>query len=447
MLASAARREVSLAHMPASKGTRGFATRAFDLGHSHIPFPATKRLFSHVHVTIRRSIPRLTRLFGAPKPGVTPFSLLRLAFQPAETIQQRLSFSSRIALSRPLSAAGIPRLPTIARPVHEVGLGAVRKFSSQTTFRHAAENMSITGRAFWGADWDVETNSTRSPRTIRRTKHNKQNRIAPKRNVSTFAARRSESPADDASQMSLYFPHESRPEVTTILQIALAPTPTATLPLTSSNEATYMLPLRSILSNQAAFQASANDVAAIFAKLDEAGVWRNGVSIDTWGDTNGLCVELRIKFLGWPMRDVRHLLGQLADIPACALQEMHSPEESEFDYNDYPLIARHDLLDFIMPSMQTPSSLPLLDNCPTPTSPALSDSLSLDFGGDVISDGSMTPLSSNAISEWGDPEYSFISDTTSEGSRLSLSATFLSHVQSLDSVGIPTYLSYQYSDF
>jgi len=424
MLTAVARREISLAHLPTNKAARGFATRAVDLGRGSLHLRATKTLFSHVHATFRGSFPRLARLFGVPKPGVKPFSFLRAAFQSTETIQQRLSLSTRTALSRPMKAAGIPRSPTMARPVQEVGLGSVRKFSSQTTFKHVAENVSVTGRAFWKADWDLDepdkSTSLNRRRRSKKSRHDKQ----PKRR--NFIA--ADSFTNDPSQMNIYFPYAS-PTVTTILQIALAPTPTATLPLSvPDEEGTYIIPLRSILNNQTAFQATADDISAIFAKLDESNVWSNGVSIDTWGDTNGLCVELRIRFTGWSDHDVRALLGHLVERPACALQEVYHQEPLLVDNHTPPHLSTLDApLEFIMPSIQIDDTQTVLQ-ATRPVTPTSEFAMS-EFESDHFSDGLITPLSSSYTANWDDllP----LVDNTSEQLHLSLSAAFLSRVQSL----------------
>ncbi|KIM31018.1 hypothetical protein M408DRAFT_65884, partial [Serendipita vermifera MAFF 305830] len=157
--------------------------------------------------------------------------------------------------------------------MHEVGLGSARKFSSQTVFHHFVENTSITTRAFWEANWDLKAaeerkiwvkraeqkKSRRSKRSTKSTKH----AIVP---VSIASSTLIHEEDDD---MSLYFAHPAEPSVTTFLQIALASTPSATLPLTAAaNDALYLLPLRSILDTHAHFQARTHDVTQIFARLD-----------------------------------------------------------------------------------------------------------------------------------------------------------------------------------
>lgn len=434
MLTAVARRELSLAQMPANKAARGFATRAADLGFGPLHLRATKGLFSHVHATFRRSFPRLTRLFGVPKLGVAPFSFLRAAFQSTETIQQRMSFSTRTSLSQPMRAAGIPRSPTMARPVHEVGLGTVRKFSSQTTFKHVAENVSITGRAFWSADWDVDESKKRArlPK-CRRTRHHRDDEQSKRRH--RIAAMDTSNPfIDNLSQMSVYFQY-APPAVTTLLQIALASTPTATLPLSAHDEETYIIPLRSILNNQTAFQATADDISAIFAKLDESDVWSRGVSIDTWGDTNGLCVELRIRFAGWSEHDVRTLLGQLVERPACALQEVYDQETPPIgniaSHTHLPTLDAP--LDFIMPSVHTPHTQAHFQST-RPVTPSSEPAVS-EFGSDLVSEGLVTSVISSHSSSWDDTELlSPTFESVSQGLHLTLSAAFISRVQSLDSI-------------
>jgi hypothetical protein len=437
MIASAVRGNVSLAQSVAPKGARGIAIHA-PHAFGHIPPGATtKNLFSRAQAIFQRNVPRLTRWLGSPQPMAEPISLNRMAHRTAQSVQERMSFSSRMAVSRPLKAAGMPRPPVIARSMHEVGLGTARKFSSQTVFHHFVENTSITTRAFWEANWDLKAAEERKIWA----KRPEQKKSGQTKRTSRSSARAiipvtvASSIQEEEDEMSLYFAHPAEPSVTTFLQIALASTPSATLPLAAAaNNALYLLPLRSLLDTHAQFQARTQDVTAIFTRLDAENVWNRGVTAETWGDTAGLCVELRVKFSGWSEQDVRGLLGGLIDVPGCAVQEYITPtaiaDEEEDNASQFsPAVTQ---LEFVMPTASFDSE-PITRS----SSPSVSDITFLDLLEESISSGMVTPHSAGSISEWGDSEPLSVFDNQPNTMLMSLSSAFLVRLQEVESFASP----------
>jgi hypothetical protein len=441
MITSAVRGTMPLVQN-APRGARGIAIHAHGLGHAHIPTGPPRSIFSRAQAIIQRNVPRLTRYLGMPKPMAEPVSLNRMPHRAAQTIQDRMSLSSRMALSRPLKAAGMPRPPMLPRPMHEVGLGTARKFSSQSAFRHVVENTSITTRAFWEANWDLNAaeerkiwvkreqmrKSAKSKRTTKSSKH----AIIP---VALVSSAHEEEKDDD--DMSLYFAHPAEPSVTTFLQIALASTPSARMPFADANDALYLLPLRSLLDTHANFQARTQDVTAIFAHLDANNVWNRGVTVETWGDTAGLCVELRVKFSGWPEQDVRELLGGLIEVPGIAVQECLAPsvaesvitEEDEEDHASlFSPAVTHSQLEFVMPTASYDSEPITRSSSPSPPS-SVSDVTFLDLSDGEISSGMATPRSAGSASEWGDSEPLSVFNSQPNTMLMSLSSAFLVRLQ------------------
>jgi hypothetical protein len=341
-----------------------------------------------------------------------------------------------MALSRPLKAAGMPKPPMIPRPMHEVGLGTARKFSSQSAFQHIVQNnTSITARAFWEVDWDLKAADERKVVA-------KARRRQPRGPDSTKRASRGAGTCF-SDEMNIYFPKPSDAVVTTFLQIALAPTPTNTMPLVATDEAIYLLPLRAILSNHMTFQARVQDVAAIFEVLDANHVWDNDTSIESWGDTRGLCVELRIKFHGWPEERVRHLLGSLVDIPGCSLQEVYTTPlpsvlASELTQPENSL-ENMASLEFVMPgSIFLPESAESIDFASLSTR-STSPSASL-FMSSVEEDGMLSGRSDgfsiHSLNFSDDWHRSILHGPHDQPTQniLSLSSTFLSQLEDSHSV-------------
>ena len=442
MIASTVRGKVSLGQWVTPQGARGFTIHVQSLNHAHIPTGLTRNLFSRAQAVIQRNVPRLTRYLGMPKPTAEPASLNRMHHKMAQTIQDRMSLSTRMALSRPLKAAGMPRPPMLPRPMHEVGLGTARKFSSQSAFRHVVENTSITTRAFWEADWDLKAAEERkvlTKQTKKRSGTSKRTPRTPRHAVVPVTP--ASSHQEDSDDMSLYFAHPAEPSTATFLQIALASTPSTTVPFSDANESLSLLPLRSLLDNHAHFYARMQDVNEVFSRLDANDVWSRGVTAETWGDTSGLCIELRVKFPGWSEQDVRELLGSSLDVPGIAIQELSAPvtaesiitEEDEETTDVFSPVVTHSQLEFVMPSVTL--DLEPITRSSSPFAPSsVSGVTFLDLSDGNIPSGMGTPHSAGSANEWGDSDPFLVFDSQPV---LSLSSAFLVRLQEVEPFASP----------
>ncbi|TFY83100.1 hypothetical protein EWM64_g904 [Hericium alpestre] len=155
----------------------------------------------------------------------------------APTIQQNLSFGTRLALSRPLGAPKLPRPPVVPRSVTQVGLGTARNFSSgRPIFQNLVQNVPIAGRALSEADWDIRKREEQMLQFGKAKKGEKKGKGAAKAEKVHFhdAASSASENVDAEAELDHYFPASPRPQVTTELLIPLAPTPSSRLPLPSN---------------------------------------------------------------------------------------------------------------------------------------------------------------------------------------------------------------------
>ncbi|KAG9048367.1 hypothetical protein FS842_000422 [Serendipita sp. 407] len=339
MMASVVRGKFSLAQPAIPRGTRGVAT-SFSAGWV-IRLPRSKpiNLYSRAYNAFQHGLPRLARLFGFPRGNLNTTNFPhRLA-----SIQQRLSFSSRIALSRPLRAPGMPRPQTLARPVHEVGLGTARRFSSQSTFQHVVENVSIGYRAFWEVDWTLR------PDDIRHKQVHRQDF-----SQGTDFRQRSNHPISDFSSytndLERYFPLPATKE-STIVDLSLEPITIDFMPSAISRESLQLLPFQDTLDNHIRFQVRNAEIRAVLTALDEANAWANGVTVRAIGDASGLCTILRVYFQGWTLDQVQSLLGPLLDVSGCHVQRSVAPYDHPPHLNNAPDPESFQPLDFIMPKL------------------------------------------------------------------------------------------------
>ncbi|KAI0093795.1 hypothetical protein BDY19DRAFT_918978 [Irpex rosettiformis] len=257
------------------------------------------------------------------------------------TIQQRLNGPTRVTLSRPLWAPYVPRAPAMPRNVTQLGLGTARNFSSaRPLFQNVVDNVPIAGRAFWEADWDVKMMKEREAK-IKKYTGNKENRKSRKMRLepTTRPVVQSTSTAEAASTQEVdldhYFPAPTMADVTTLLLIPLAPTPTSRLPLPinpsvhTSNHP--LIPFRYIASIHDDHIAHSLRVSSLFARLDTAHVFdQPGVSTAAFGHASGLCTVLEVKFSGWTESRVRSILGE-AGTGWCVLEEVHENEHAAIE--------------------------------------------------------------------------------------------------------------------
>lgn len=256
------------------------------------------------------------------------------------SIQQRLPPTTRFALSRPLGAPYLPRAPSVPRSIVQVGLGTARNFSTaRPLFDNIAQNVPVTGRAFWGADWDVKMQAEREELRLQKyqkkqSKTSSKEMLKPVRAARQAASVEAEpTEVETRAELDHYFPAPVAAEITTYLLIPLAPTPTSRLPLAvspsvhSSNHP--LIPFSHLASIHNDHNVHSLRVSTIFARLDTARVFEEpGVSTSAYGDPSGLCTVLEVKFTGWTEARVRGILGE-AGTGWCVLEEVRESDRAE----------------------------------------------------------------------------------------------------------------------
>ncbi|KAJ6631335.1 hypothetical protein B0H10DRAFT_1938237 [Mycena sp. CBHHK59/15] len=328
----------------ASHGARALARKAPQTTRSiHIPSlrPQSvglgKRLLTQTRLALTRFVTHLTT------PGTGTVSSVARSFHSNPTIQQRLSFTARTTLARPLHSHFLPRGPVVPRTMAQVGLGTARNFSSgRPIFQQLADNIPIAGRAFYEADWELEVQKERENMQRPATKH-KSKKPASKEMLKAkakpaAAAAPSESAAVAESEIEHYFPAPRVPDVTTSLLIPLAPTPTARAPLPEFTSAAQpgRLPLPTLLAVHDAHETHALRVSSLFHRLDTADVWARGVVCSAYstGAGAGVCTVLRVEFAGWTQAEVRGVIGE-SGTGWCVLEETRGVRGTEQSHDAY----------------------------------------------------------------------------------------------------------------
>ncbi|KAJ3893927.1 hypothetical protein GG344DRAFT_74529 [Lentinula edodes] len=323
---------------------RSIHTPAFARFTYSAPVGATKRIASQARTILSRFVGYLTA------PGLSAQSR---TFQQAvrgsapgrmSSIQERLSFSARYALSRPAQPLFFPRGPTfVTRSVSQVGLGTTRNFSSgRSVFQNLVENVPITGRALWEADWEVRMQQERA--AMKKISKGKDAQVQHKEMLkrrSVFAPLPvPELVPESVSEMDHYFASPITPQVSTILFIPLAPTPNQRVPLPYDvPDHVTLLPFPTLASIHNSHELHSLRVSALFSRLDVAKVWEKGVLSSAYskhGGEEGVCTILKIEFVGWTMAEVRSVIGE-SGTGWCALEEVVTgmqPEEEEDSFSD-----------------------------------------------------------------------------------------------------------------
>ncbi|EJD06167.1 uncharacterized protein FOMMEDRAFT_67178, partial [Fomitiporia mediterranea MF3/22] len=148
----------------------------------------------------------------------------------------------------------------------QVGLGTARNFSTaRPIFQQLTQNVPVAGRAIYEADWDLEK---------RKMKGKMRRDLKPsneKENVhSTLRAKPIEK-TRKVVELERYFPEPApaASDMTTVLLVPLAPTPTSRLPLTETQATEPNLlvvsDLQEVLSTH---RIHSLRVSSLFARLD-----------------------------------------------------------------------------------------------------------------------------------------------------------------------------------
>lgn len=346
----------------------------------HIPRPppppsTAQRLVSTSRHLFSRFVAHLT----APGLHIPPanHSFTRAAHTSGQAaIRNGLSFPVRVALSRPLGAPALPRVPGIPRSVAQVGLGTARNFhSSRPIFQNLVENVPVAGRAFYEADWDLKLGKERE--NMRRS-INKNKETAPKPMVLkiekpsikvpvALLAKEEEAAPSTSQEMDHYFP-DPTPAVVTTLLIPLAPTPTTRMPLSERTQDQHLLPWQDILHMHAAHSTHSLRVSALFSRLDVANVWERGVRCSAFShgtesthNQGTVCTILKVEFVGWTKAEVRSVIGE-SGTGWCVLEEDreedHDDMESLFSDSTHSMEAMDEGVtqSFVFPTLDMSSA-------------------------------------------------------------------------------------------
>jgi len=225
------------------------------------------------------------------------------------TIHQRLSLPARQALS---FAAKRPFIP---QSTFQVGLGLTRNFSSaRPFFQNIVQNVPVTGRALYNADWDIQrkaqlkTDMMRSQKMSKPAGKENKNLKHFERHTQTHTS----SVSEKDEELNHYFPAQApaAPGTTTLLLIPLAPTPSSRVPLSEASAEPLLLPFTDLSSIVTSHHMHSLRISSLFSRLDAACVWEKDVHCSSHGDTSGLCTILRIEFRGWTEAMVRKVIGE-----------------------------------------------------------------------------------------------------------------------------------------
>lgn len=211
----------------------------------------------------------------------------------------------------------------------QVGLGTARNFSTaRPIFQNIVDNVPITGRAFWEADWDIKLQKEKAmmrPKKYSKSKENKRN--SSKAALAQPVIIKGAVPEETSrAELDHYFPAPAVPDVTTYLLIPLAPTPTSRLPLSVSPSAHStshpLLPFSLLAGVHNDHGTHALRVSTLFSRLDASHVFEQPtVTCSAFGGPGGMCTVLEVKFAGWTESRVRSILGE-AGTGWCVLEEV-----------------------------------------------------------------------------------------------------------------------------
>ncbi|KAJ6593159.1 hypothetical protein B0H19DRAFT_1204918 [Mycena capillaripes] len=375
----------------ASYGARVFTRKAPQAGRSlHIPSAIRpqgtglgQKLLTQTRLALSQFVTHLTT------PGTGTVSVARSFHAANPTIQQRLSFTARTTLARPLQSRFLPRGPVVPRTMTQVGLGTARNFSSgRPLFQQLADNIPIAGRAFYEADWEL--NMGKEKQSKRRPSKKRAAPVqASKELLKPTPKPAAAVTAPSESDLEHYFAAPIVPDVTTYLLIPLAPTPTARAPLPEFP--TGRLPLPALLAIHDSHDTHSLRVSSLFHRLDTADVWSRGVVCSAYAssaDARGVCTILKVEFVGWSKAAVRGVIGE-SGTGWCVLEETHGDaaehesDEDAFSDTSSILSGMDDLEDphpqaiamdpaqsFVLPTLDFSSSF--LASASAAANPALS---------------------------------------------------------------------------
>lgn len=328
-------------HAPVTGSARSLHSSAF-IPPLRTPHPSTaQRIFTNSRNLVSRFFAHLTTPGLAHSVAVAPsHSLVRPAHfhSSAQSVKASYSLPVRNALYRPLSLPRLPRPTPIPGNVANVGLGTARSFhSARPIFQNLVDNVPITTRALWEAEWELKAKK-KEERKFRKAKEN----VVPPKTKEMLKPKQklivAEAPAEiDISELDHYMPQPALPEVTTYLLVPIAPTPASRLPLSAlaavgTSSFHPLLPVPEIAAAHKTHRNHSLRVSTLFSRLDAASVWDDpGVGVDAYAFGSNLgdhpsdkqCTILRVTFAGWTAAQVRGVTGDSGQ-GWCAFEEVYS---------------------------------------------------------------------------------------------------------------------------
>ncbi|THU96346.1 hypothetical protein K435DRAFT_586701, partial [Dendrothele bispora CBS 962.96] len=303
---------------------------------------AAKRILSETRTFLTRFVGHLTAP-GLQHPYVSQsMSQVVRGAAPGRmaSIQQRMSFPVRNALARPVQPLFFPHAPTfVNRSVVQVGLGSARKFSTgRPLFQSIIENVPITGRAFYEADWELDMKASRSmmKRPVSKGKEKVRSKEMLKPKVTTVVPDCTVTSEPSLPEFDQFFAPVDTPSVMTYLLIPLAPTPTNRVPLPPDiSPHAPLLPLQTLGSIHNSHELHSLRVSSLFARLDAANVWERGVNCYSYASRatlEGVCTILKVEFVGWTKAQVRGVIGE-SGTGWCVLEEVLIQRDEDEDDN------------------------------------------------------------------------------------------------------------------
>lgn len=230
------------------------------------------------------------------------------------TIQSRLSFHARTALSsgtRPV----LPRPPSAGvRVATNVGLGIARSYATaMPIFHNMVENAPIAIRALYESNLDLKK------RHSRRTRPRRSKRSAPRReavNAKQIAV--AASPLFVPEDMVSHYFDDAVAPVTTYLHVPLCRPPYTRVPLPvvdPSDVPQLLFPLSQFSDFHASYESHSIRAERLFRRLDQNNVWKRGARLRAFGQIEpdggfGVCSLLRVDFIGWTQREVERVIGE-----------------------------------------------------------------------------------------------------------------------------------------
>ncbi|KAF7777583.1 hypothetical protein Agabi119p4_3655 [Agaricus bisporus var. burnettii] len=334
---------------------------------------------------------------------------LRSAAPP--TIQSRLTFHSRTALSSGTRAV-LPHPPSAGvRVATNVGLGTARNYATaMPIFQNLVENTPIAMRALYESKLDLRKrrHGRSRPRRPRRSALHREaintRHTMPMNAIPHFV------PEEEVSH---YFDDAVAP-VTTYLWVPLCRPPNTRVPLPAveTGDAPRLLfPLSQFSAFHESYESHGVRVDNLLSRLNQNNVWEKGVKLRAYGqirgdDELGMCSIWRVEFGGWTQGEVEGVIGESV-MEWCRLEEVRhqnatSPVSDSVEVSVMKTEDTQHSISFVMPTPDVSS--PRADLFPPLSRTSSSSSLSSAFDSQPLSPRQETVSEIDYDDPWFDSE-------------------------------------------